>query len=219
MTTSELLKTKAAREWGLIMAHPFVRGLGDGSLSLARFTFFLRQDYLFLIDYSRVLAIAAAKAPDLDGMRRFSGLLHETLHAEMDLHRGYCASFGISSRALENTRAALGTVAYTRFLVSVGYEGAIAELVAALLPCIWTYAEIGATLAQTGDTSDQNPYARWIKTYASDEFHVLSEWLRGYLDRLAPRPSPRERKRLEQVFRMSCRCELAFWEMAWTKAG
>lgn len=219
MGTSDVIRRKAAREWDRIMAHPFVCGLGDGSLPVDRFAFFLRQDYLFLIDYARVLAIAAAKAPDPHGMGHFADLLHETLATEMDLHRKYCAGFGITPRALERTRPVPGTVTYAKFLVSAAYEGSIAELTAALLPCMWSYSEIGVTLAKTGDLSDRNPYASWIKTYASDEFRALSDWLQSYLDHLAPRPSRRERQRLEELFLMSCRCELAFWEMGWTRQG
>ena len=119
MAVSDTLRQRADRVWRRIITHPFVRGLGDGSLPLDRFTFFLRQDYLFLIDYSRVLAIASAKAPDLDGMTRFADLMHATLTSEMALHREYCAGFGISPQQLERTRVAPGTSAYTRYLLSV----------------------------------------------------------------------------------------------------
>ena len=203
--------------WAKIIAHPFVRGLGDGSLSLDRFTFFLRQDYLFLIDYSRVLAIASAKARDLDGMTRFAELMHATLTVEMELHRNYCAGFGVSTRQLERTRMAPGTSAYARYLLSVAYEGSIEEIAAALLPCLWGYSEIGLDLARTGDTSDKNRYASWIQTYAAEDFCRLSDWLRGYLDTLAKAPSRAQRRRLEELFLASSRYEYLFWEMGYNK--
>lgn len=219
MTTSDTLRKKADKVWRRIMAHPFIRELGDGSLPLDKFTFFLRQDYLFLMEYSRVLAIASAKAPDLDGMRRLAGLMHATLTQEMELHRRYCAGFGIGPEALERTRAAPGTSAYARFLVSVSYEGSINEIAAALLPCEWGYAEIGLELARTGDTSERNRYAQWICTYAAGEFQELAGWLRGYLDRRTRDPSKEERRRLENLFLMSSRYEYLFWEMAYKKQG
>ena len=74
------LRTAAGEIWDAQHRHPFVRGIGDGTLDLDRFRFWIRQDYLFLIEYSRLLALAAARAPDLDSMRRFAHLVHETLH-------------------------------------------------------------------------------------------------------------------------------------------
>ena len=52
-----------------------MQAMGDGSLSLERFSYYMRQDFLFLIDYCRVLAIASAKSPDLASMGRFAALL------------------------------------------------------------------------------------------------------------------------------------------------
>jgi len=37
-------------------------GIGEGTLGLERFKFWLRQDYVFLIDYARLLALAAARS-------------------------------------------------------------------------------------------------------------------------------------------------------------
>jgi thiaminase/transcriptional activator TenA len=217
MGLSDTLRKRADGIWSRILKHPFVRGIGDGSLSRDRFAFFLRQDYLFLIEYSRVLAIAAAKAPDLSAMTKFGEVLHATVSEEMDLHRRSCAGFGIGPEELEHTRMVPGASAYGRYLVSIAYEGSVKEIVAAILPCEWGYSEIGLHLAETGDTSNENPYREWIETYASNEFAALSEWLRGYLDDQARGSSAAERRRLHEVFQTSSRYEYLFWEMAYNK--
>ena len=91
------LKQHAAPIWEADLKHPFVRGIADGSLPTEKFKFYLIQDYLFLLDYSRVFAHGVIKAPDEATMAMFSQLLNETLNTEMDLHRGYCEKFGISA--------------------------------------------------------------------------------------------------------------------------
>ena len=48
--------------WEAQHNHPFVRGIGDGTLDAERFAFWLRQDYLYLIDYSRLFAAAVLRA-------------------------------------------------------------------------------------------------------------------------------------------------------------
>ena len=58
MSFSAELREAAAPVWERHVAHPFVAGIGDGSLPEDKFRFYVRQDYLFLIDYGRLLALA-----------------------------------------------------------------------------------------------------------------------------------------------------------------
>ena len=51
---TEHLRQKAAGLWEAQHQHPFVRGIGDGTLDLEKFKFWLRQDYVFLIEYARL---------------------------------------------------------------------------------------------------------------------------------------------------------------------
>ena len=212
------LRQLAAPIWEAQLAHPFVRGIGDGTLEPAIFAFWLRQDYLFLIDYGRVFGFAAARAPDLATMTRFAALLHETLTTEMDLHRSYVAEFGITTADLEREEKAPTTRAYTDFLVRTAATSDFAELLAALLPCMWGYSELGQALAAAGMPAEER-YARWIALYADDEFATLAGWCRDLVDAAAEEAGPVTRRRMEEAFLASSRYELAFWEMAWRENG
>jgi thiaminase/transcriptional activator TenA len=106
-----------------ILAHPFVTGVGDGTLPVEKFKYYVLQDYAYLIDYSRALALASAMAPRLDDMAWFAGLLDETLNVEMTLHRSYCEEFGIGAAELEATVAAPSNLAYTSFLLKAAHQG------------------------------------------------------------------------------------------------
>lgn len=208
------LRAAAEEIWDAQHRHPFVRGIGDGTLDLERFRFWIRQDYLYLIEYSRLLALAAARAPDLDTMRRFADLVHDTLHQEMDLHRSYSADLGIPAAALEQEKMAPTTRGYTDYLLRTATVGDFAELVAALLPCMWGFNEIGRRLADHGLPDDEH-YARWIKMYASDEFTAVVDWLRELTDRISMNLPSASWDRMRDVFLTSSRYELSFWEMAW----
>ena len=208
------LRREAAAIWEAQHQHPFVRGIGDGKLDLEKFKFWLRQDYVFLIEYARLLALAAARSPDLETMTRFAGLLEETLETEMSLHRAYADEFGISRQDLEREQPAPITRAYTDFLVRVAATGDFAELAAALLPCMWSFSEIGQRLAKQPPPADTR-YAQWIAMYSSKEFAELAGWCRDLLDKLATGLPERELKKLEEAFLTSSRYEWQFWEMAW----
>ena len=175
------------------------------------------QDYVFLVDYCRVLALAVARADDLETMGRFAGLLHETLNTEMDLHRGFAAKFGITARELEDTHGAPGTQAYTRHLLATAYAGDLADITAAILPCMWDYSDIGRALAAQDTPSPQPLYNDWIQMYAAPEFGALAVWLRDLLDRLAGDETAARRSRLSRLFAESCRYEYLFWDMAYRR--
>jgi thiaminase/transcriptional activator TenA len=212
----ERLRARAAHIWRRELEHPFVRGLADGGLPMELFRFYLRQDYIFLIEYCRVFALAAAKARDLATVGVFAQLLHDTLETEMELHRDYCGRLGIARADLERTAAAPVTHAYTRHLTGVAWSGSVEEIVAAVLPCQLGYAEIGAALAH-GDWQ-ASPYAEWIRTYSSVEFAASAERLRVLLDEMTAGWPAMALKPLEDHFITSSRYEYLFWEMAWTAA-
>jgi thiaminase (transcriptional activator TenA) len=211
------LRGAAAEIWEAQHAHPFVRGIGDGTLPEAAFRHYVRQDYLFLIDYGRLLSLGAARAPRLTWMRRFSALAESVLETEMELHRQYAARWGISVEELESERTAPATDAYCDFLLRTATLGDFAELAAALAPCVWGYAEIGQALAAAGAPAHEG-YAEWIAMYASDEFEQLAAWARELVDAAAEGTGDTGRQRMQAAFMASSEHELAFWESAFTAA-
>jgi thiaminase (transcriptional activator TenA) len=211
------LREAAAPVWERHVAHPFVAGIGDGTLPEEKFRFYVRQDYLFLIDYGRLLALGAARAPRLAWMRRFAALAESVLESEMDLHRQFAARWGITAEQLESETTAPATDAYCDFLLRTASLGDFAELVAALLPCMWGYAEIGQALAAS--PPDHEGYAEWIAAYASEDFARLAEWARELTDAAAADVAGPGRRRMHAAFRASSEHELAFWEQAFRLPG
>lgn len=212
MSFSAELRAAADPIWRAQHEHPFVRGIGDGTVDLERFKRWVRQDYRFLIDYCRVFGLAAARAPDLETLRRFAELLRATAATEMDLHRAYAAQFGITDEELEGEEPSPVTRAYTDFLLRTAALGDFAELAAALLPCVWGFNEIGLRLAERGRPADPR-CAAWIDAYASPEFGTLAAWCRELVDRLAAGAGPEARARMRDAFLASSRHELAFWDV------
>ena len=202
-----------------ILEHPFITGIGDGSLPLDRFKYYVIQDYVYLIDYSRALAIASARAIDLQDMSWFAGLLDETLNQEMALHRSYCQEFGINLQELESVEPASTTKSYTNFLLKTAYQGSFGELVASLLPCQWGYWEIGDHLLKRGLPTSAPLYAQWIKMYTSEEFTELAHQIREMADRIGGGAGLAEQAAMRQAYTDSVRLEHRFWDMAYGSEG
>lgn len=214
MSASHHLRHLAHDIWEAQHTHPFVTGIGDGSLDLNRFRFWLRQDYLYLIDYARLFGAAMLKAPTLELMTTMSQLGHEILHTEMDLHRNYASEFGINAVELNAEQKSPTCQGYTDFLLRTATTGDFPELMGALLPCMWGYAEVGQRLA-ADKMPDDDRYRRWIAMYSSPEFLQLGAWCRDATDAVCTGLSPSAMRRVEDAFVTSSRYELAFWQMAW----
>lgn len=211
MAFADELRQAADPIWAAQHDHPFVRGIGTGELGAEKFRHYIRQDYLFLVDYARLLALGCARAPRLDEMTRFAELAGAVLGSELELHRAYAAEWGIGPAELEHERPTATTRAYTDFLLRVAALGDYAELVAALLPCMWGYHELAARLAEHGPPANEL-YARWVDEYAGAEFGRLAEWCRDLTDAAA---ETGDRDRMTEAFLVSSRYELAFWDASW----
>lgn len=211
--TDELLE-RARPVWEAQLEHPFVRGIGDGSLEPDRFRRWVVQDYLYLKEFARVFGWAAARAERLEAMGWYASVLDLTLNTEMELHREYAARFDLTTADLEDASMWPTTRAYTDFLVRSAADGDMARLLAALLPCAWGYAWIARRLAEGGPPPDER-YADWIGQYTSREFREASAWLRAETDRAAGGRTERERESLVHTFVLSSRYEWRFWEMCW----
>jgi thiaminase (transcriptional activator TenA) len=216
MTFSARLYERVKEIWEKTHQHPFVIGMGEGNLPVESFIRYMKQDYVFLIDYAKLFALGSIKAKDLETMAAFAKLLDETLHGEMDLHRQYAKKFGITLQQLEETKPTPMNLAYTRYMLNVAYNGSLEELVCALLPCMWSYWEIGQMLAAHYPGSTEHPlYGEWIKMYSSNEFGSLTKWLIGLLDQLAEGKPEREWQVLEEHFLTTSRFEYLFWDMVY----
>lgn len=210
------VRERADPLWRAVLAHPFVTGIGDGTLSRDRFEFYLKQDYAYLIDFSRVFALAAAKAEMLPDMGTFATLLNATLTTEMDLHRKTCAAFGIPAGELEKTRKAMITSAYTNLLVRTCHEGSLSDILAVLVPCECGYVEIGETLASRGLPDDR--FCRdWIRTYSSREFREFADWLIAKMNEHAEQASAQRKEYWYRLYEASARFEYLFFDMSWKK--
>lgn len=215
MTLTEAMRQAADPIWAAQLEHPFVEGIGTGELETERFERWVRQDYRYLEEFARVFAFAAGKANGLERMSWYASMLDLTLNTEMDLHRRYAARFGISEDELEATEAWPTTRAYTDLLVRTAAQGDLDELVAVLLPCAWGYGHIGTELAERYPEPEDDRYADWIAMYTDADYQEGVAWLKSEMDRLGADAGKERRAHLIDLFVLSSRYELRFWEMCY----
>jgi thiaminase/transcriptional activator TenA len=198
-----------------ILRHPFLRGLGDGSLPRESFRFYAVQDALYLRDFARALSLAAARAPKDDWIIMFNEHAAGALKVERALHESFFKDFGLTEADVNATPLAPTNLAYTSYLLAVASGAPFHEGMAALLPCYWIYWEVGKALERAG--SRDPLYARWIGTYASEEFGGVVRAVLAATDEIAGGVGGREREAMRRQFVTTSRYEWMFWEMGYRR--
>ena len=211
-----LWRESAPDAWEAYTRHRFVRALGDGSLPRSAFLHYLKQDYVFLVHYSRAWALAVAKSASLKEMKVAATTVDALVNQEMRLHVEVCAAEGITEAQLFEAREAPQNLAYTRYVLDAGYSGGFLDLMAALAPCAMGYGEIGLALASEASSDAYRP---WIDTYAAEEYQEVCAGIGAMIDsaleeRLGPRFADAPYwNALCDTFRTAAELEAGFWDM------
>ena len=214
MFTEELWKSIEGI-YKAILRHPFVSGLTVGSLPRESFQFYAVQDALYLREFARALSIAAARAPQDDWIIMFNEHAAGALKVERSLHESFFKEFGLTSADVDATPLAPTTLAYVSYLLAVAYSAPFHEAIAALLPCYWIYWEVGKELERSGSADPL--YARWIDTYASEEFGGIVRGVLEATDQVAGRLHVHELEAMRRHFLTTSRYEWMFWEMGYQR--
>jgi thiaminase/transcriptional activator TenA len=205
--TRDVLWSDITSVYEAILAHPFVTGLADATLPRAAFRHYVVQDAHYLRGYAKALAVCAAKAPDERATAMFAQHAAGAIAAERDLHASLLDELGIGDDPV-----APATQAYVSYLLATAHGGSYAEAVAAVLPCYWIYARVGAHLLATG--SPDPLYARWIAMYGGDDYQAVVDAVLEETDRLGAGLSDVERARMRRHFTTTARYEWMFWDAA-----
>jgi thiaminase (transcriptional activator TenA) len=211
MSFTRELWTAMAPIYAAILRHPFLTGLTDGTLPRESFVFYAVQDALYLREFARSLALAAARAPEDDWIIMFSDHAATALRVERSLHEGFFKELGLAPTDVNSTPLAPTNLAYTSYLLAVAHGAPYHEALAALLPCYWIYWEVGKELERV---SSADPlYKRWIGTYASEEFGSVVRAVLAAADQVAASLTPLEREAMRRHFITTSRYEWMFWDM------
>ena len=212
------LKSNILEEWNLYTQHKFVQNISDGSLDKKLYLKYLKQDYVFLIHFSRAWALLVAKSKSVNEMRIASATLDALVNKEIQLHIKTCKDEGITEEQLFKTEEELNNLAYTRFVLEAGYSGGFLDLLVALAPCVFGYGEIGLNLKSI--SKSDNPYISWIDTYNSTEYQEVCMNIGSLLDEATQDRLGKDFAnntlwpKLEKTFLIATKLEIDFWEMS-----
>ena len=212
------LKLSNIYYWDNYTNHKFVQDISSGKLNRKLFLKYLIQDYVFLIHFSRAWALLVVKSNSINEMKIASGTLDALVNKEIQLHIDTCKKEGITEKELFYAEEKLDNLAYTRFVLEIGYSGEFLDLLVALIPCIFGYGQIGLHLKK--EVNINNPYIDWINAYSSDDYQNVCINIGKMLDLAIYDRLGKDFKnnikwsKLENTFLIATKLEINFWEMS-----
>ena len=216
MSFSADMRARSAPLLERIVAHPYNRALVSGTLEPAVFAQYVVQDALYLVEYGRVLAALAARAPDQERVLQFARATEGAIVVERQLHGGFFAQFGIDAAEASRARMSPSCQAYTDFLHASVHVGGYAVGVAAVLPCFRVYYDVGLALAGEPQVAG-NPYAAWIATYSDEAFGEAVLAAEAAADAAWNAAGEADRTRMVTAYDRSVVYEWMFWDSAWRR--
>lgn len=190
-----------------ILRLPFVQELAAGTLSRERFMFYIRQDSLYVDNYSRVLAHIASRLPGKAQMEDFLKFASDGILVEKALHESFLGDGNIAGVRPTPTCLLYNSYESSKALEPVEIEAA------SILPCFWVYQRVGVEIL-AGCRPD-NPYRRWIETYGDEAFARSNLRAIEICDELAAATTDAVRARMTDAFLTSTRMEWMFWDSAY----
>lgn len=216
MSFTQELRKEADSIYTALFNHPFVKGIGSGQLKPEQLIHYVKQDFEYLNTFNQIYGLAISKSHTREDMAVFNKQIDFILNSEIHPHNNFCKVAGVKYEDLQYEPLSPTAHHYTRHMIDVAHKGSFGEILAVLLPCPWTYLEIGNHLKEAYHVDKNHPFYDWINFYAKDESKTITTTFKERLDRYAETASESEKVRMKDAFIKSCQLEWMFWEMAYT---
>ena len=204
------LKNSCNKVWSEYTDHKFLFDLVSNKLPDKNFKKYLVQDYVFLQQFLKILALSVYKSNSFEEINRSVNFIKGIDH-EIKLHTSYCKKWKISLNSLSNIKVERANSAYTDHVLSVGKNGNNLDIFSCLSPCIIGYGEIGFKLSKIKNWK-KSKYSSWIKMYSSKEYQQIAKDNIDYLDILFKNNTNKNLNKLKKNFKKSTTLEKKFWE-------
>ena len=204
------LKSSCKKEWSEYTNHKFLTDVVSNKLSDSNFRKYLIQDYIFLQQFLKILALSVYKSNSFEEISRSVNFIKGIDH-EIKLHVNYYKKWKIPLKSLNDIKVERANSAYTDHVLSIGKNGNNLDIFSCLSPCIIGYGEIGFNLSKIRN-SKKSKYSSWIKMYSSKEYQQIAKDNIDYLDILFKNNKDKNITRLRKNFKRSTILERNFWE-------
>ena len=197
----------AAGIYNEIIEHPFIKELAAGTLATEKFDRYLAQDEIYVGNYGRQMFELANLMDDPAQHDMFYEFAKEGIEGEKAMHALLIDRFGIDTQVAPSSV----TSAYNAHTEEAIRSGSKELGLAAMLPCMWVYNEVGLHILRTANL-EGNPYREWIQEYGNEAFtQGVCEVLK-LADTYAASVDEETRARMTKAYVEATRFEYLFWD-------
>ncbi|WP_210364276.1 thiaminase II [Bacillus sp. REN3] len=214
MSFSAELRKEADPIFQAIFEHPFVQGIAKGDLTREQLIHYVKQDFEYLNSFIRIYGIAISKCESRDDMELFNQQISFIINSETHPHHNFCQVAGVRFEELQGYPLSPSAHQYIRHMLTVAHEGTLGEILAVLLPCPWTYWEIGKKILSEVKIESIHPFFDWICFYGNRTDSITINYCER-LDQWALDATEKEKEKMKEHFLLSCQLEYMFWDMAY----
>ena len=204
------LKNSCKKEWSEYTNHKFLINLVSSKLPNKNFKKYLIQDYIFLQQFLKILALSVYKSTSFEEINRSVNFI-KGIDDEIRLHINYCKKWKITLKSLNNIKVEKANSSYTDHVLDIGKNGNNLDIFSCLSPCIIGYGEIAYNLTKIKNWK-KSKYSSWIKMYASREYQQVAKDNINYLDHLLKKNKNINEAKLIKNFKKSTILERNFWQ-------
>ena len=210
---SDRLLSAAEAAWQESMGKQFLLEMADGTLSPERFRYYMRIDYLYLIEYIKTLRIIEERS----GKPEIKSFLRDTICAtEEELSRVHfpnMAEMGITEEDIAETIMPREIEYYIRYMRGLALEGPVIESLTALLNCSWAYAYIAEHMIERyGEKIRNSRYRDWFLAYTGQDYIDSNQAWIDMVDSLAEALEEERKAELCRIFVTCAGYENDFWD-------
>lgn len=196
--------------------HPFIKGLGDGTLDRSKFENYLIQDSLYLKEYGKVYAHVFLLTNNIYDLQFLHTCIGVVVSDETNMHTKYLEDYDLDVYKVDHLELKPANRNYLDYMLSFTKGGDIKEIFMAVLPCTLTYEYIGKTLKEeAGNEIRDNYYGPWIEAYAGADFEDFSVRSLEFVDSICQGIDEEEEEKLINIYLEACEYEMGFWDMSY----
>ena len=201
--------------WDAAANCDFLTQMGEGTLDHDKFVEYMIQDSIYLRDYLKIFAYAIAKAPNWADMQLFNGMLAYCDDGENKTRLDILASVGMTDADIDKTEMKRQCRDYCAFLKDWGEKGTQAEIIMAMLPCMWGYRYVFEQLVAKHPEALEHPdFGPVIADYVNAGYAWYCDYWYGVTNEKCKAFDDATLAHLKNIFREASAHELWFWQMA-----
>lgn len=209
------LKNDSIDLWNDILDHVFIQEISNDTLPKEKFIAYLLQDRIFLKEFCILLDKGMRMTLDNNIKKWFKELIRDITKIEMKMQDELLellryTDYDTTVASLPN-ETTLDYIYDTRKLSTEPIK--LYELISFIAPCPWTYYEIADKISKENRIKD-TVTKRWIEFYCSDESKQQVDHITRILNDISKDLTQNEKSVMKRHFKMACRNELDFWNMA-----